>query len=289
MKKLILMSLCCVVAATTWAEAPKSNLPVSKPAPELGQIEAINGNGDLTFYKGDLDIKVGDELHINERGVMARLIVGSVSGDRATGTILGVRSGLFGERINITQLSKVRLTMKHSELNWLAFNLGANSAKKTGGYGGVNGFLGLDVGGHFQELYTWDILIQADTYGKDSLGTEIRRSAYMLGVGKDFDRLNFTGYLGTVDTMTITKDASAQGNTNPYTGEYYNKSIQHNDEFGYMLALNYRFDINEVSYKKRTGFSINPRISYTNTFSSGKYGGYTSFGVSLTMWIENYL
>lgn len=271
------------------AQAPVGLITAFKETPELGKIESIDNNGVVTFYKGDVDLKVGDELRINERGVLARLLVDSVNGDHATATILGVRSGLFGERVNVRKLNKVQLDPKFSNLNWLSFNLGANSAKKVGGFGGTNGFLGMDVGGHFYEIYTWDLLLQADTYGKDSFGTEIRRSAYMLGVGRDYEKFNVSGFLGTIDTMTITKAASSSGNTNPYTGEYYNNKIQHLDEFGYMLAANYRYDISTVSYKKRTGFSINPRISYANTFSSGKYEGYTSVGISFVLWLEDYL
>ncbi|MCO5144039.1 MAG: hypothetical protein M9962_13195 [Oligoflexia bacterium] len=147
--------------------------------------------------------------------------------------------------------------------------------------------MGLSMLGYFQENWLWHINLQAESLGKDSSGTEMRRGIYMFGSGYEWKNFILVGSIGLVDTMTIVKGQSSPTYIDPYTGVAYGPNgTKHNTKMGYMLLLSHRFYLSRISRNKKIGWSLSPRISYTDQFATSPYKGVLSYGLAVDFWMD---
>lgn len=252
-------------------------------AQELGEITEITPDHVIKFYKGNIDLQEGEELIGKGKGSGVYLFkVTATEGDKASANFIGQQIQWGGMARGPEVGDKIRVEPKRVDSMFADFYLGYVQAKSEYGFPGRGSAIGMSVGGHFTELWSWDIRLQADSWGKDSFDVEKRRSSYMLGVGYNPGQFRLKGYLGTVDTMTILESPNPTGYTDPYTGKIiYAQGVQHDSKWGYFLSLGYQVNFSKMNRNKHFAWFVLPQVTYANVFGSSPYPAHTSVGVSI--------
>lgn len=253
-------------------------------AQSVGQVIEVNHKeGLVTFFKGDLQVSQGEELLVKGSGGGVHLVrVTFVEGEKATAEIIGARM-VYGGMIRRIEIGdQVRLEISRKDEFFFDFYLGSTNARPEFGYPGSGFALGMGTGGFFTEILTWDLRLQADSWGKDSFGVEKRRSSYMLGLGYNPGSFRLKGHIGVIDTMTILSEEKNPAYTDPYTGKAYSKEgVNHDDQFGFLLMAGYQYDLSEMNRTKRHKWYLLPQATYSDVFGSSVYEAHWTVGLSL--------
>jgi hypothetical protein len=259
----------------------------SAHAAELGEIVSISKSGIIRFYSGEYMLKVGDSLRVkNDGDTNAHVEVVRLDPPYTEARIRSLQIHPYGALVPLQVGQIVKLGVSQWELNEFSFFVGPNHAKANGSFGETNYFLGISFLGYFKPAWVWQFQVQADSLGKDPSETEIRRASYLLGSGYEWQQFQLIGNIGLIDTMTITKNSSPTY-IDPYTGVPISQNnVQHKTKAGFLILLNRRFELSQVSSTSNIGWSITPRVSYANTFSSTPYGGFWSYGLSVDAWFD---
>jgi hypothetical protein len=248
----------------------------------LGEIIDISSEGIVTFYRGDIDLQEGEELLVKGKGAGVHLVrVTKVTDSKAMADYLGYQVFGGGMIRKLELGDQVRVEAKRVDQMYMDIILGRVQGSSDFGFQGSGPSLGMDVGGYFTELISWDIRLQADSWGKDPSGVELRRSSYLLGLGYNPGKLRLKGFVGTIDTMTILDAPRPAGYTNPYSGKtYFEEKAHSHNQFGYLVSLGYVYEFKEISRTQRFTWFLQPQVTYSNVFGSGPYPSHWMAGVS---------
>lgn len=258
--------------------------PAHAFAQSVGEVIQVNHKeGLVTFFKGDLQVSQGEVLLVKgTHGGVHIIRVTFVEAEKATGEIIGARVVYGGMLRRVEAGDQVILEVSRKDEFFFDFYLGSTSAQADFGFPGRGFAFGLAMGGFFTELLTWDLRLQADSWGKDSTGVEKRRSNYMLGIGYNPGSFRLKAHLGVIDTMTILVEEKNPAYTDPYTGKAYSKEgVNHDDQFGYLLMVGYQHDLSHMNRTKRHKWYLIPQATYSDVFGSSVYKAHWTVGLAV--------
>lgn len=253
-------------------------------AATLGEISADPSEGVYQFYKGDIDLQVGERLTGKGEGTGIYFFeVLRVEGDQAWAKYEGQRL-TWGYLLRSPQKGdRVRLIIPRQDQLFMDFFAGVSNGKEEHGYSGKGGAFAFTVGGYFSELWSWDIRLGADQWGKEpTVGIRKQRSYYLFGVGYNPGGLRLKGFYGLLDHVTILDSAQPSGYTDPYTGKLItNEGPTMDPKWGYSISLGYQFDMKSITRNRLWGWYLLPQYNYSNTLVSSNYPASSSIGLAV--------
>lgn len=258
-------------------------------AAETGEITEVSRDGVIRFFLGDVVVLTGERLRVlDSHGQSDRFVeVTKVDPPYAEAKFDSMVIHPYETFEPLKPGQRVKLTVEQTDLKAGSFFVGANTAPHTGAFGGTNWFLGISVRGYLAKHCLWQVNLQADSFGKDAAGTEVRRSSYLVGAGYEWMSFDLFAHIGLIDTMTIVKNTGAVPSVDPFTGVNYGaNTTTHETKAGFMLELARPFMLSPVSRTSKIGWSVSPRVSYGNTFSRSPYHGIFSYGAGVDLWFD---
>jgi hypothetical protein len=291
-------------AASTQQKAPTPNAEMkdeSRPglfsaygAPisaQPGEILDILPTGQVRFFIGSIPIQVNEELRLEKTWGQSAVFFRVISVDPPTALAEVKFINVFPHAILIPLQpgQKIVMEVRAEAVKTFGFHLGTTFAEKVEDFGGTNYALGLNFSGWINPELSWEARLNVESLGKNSLSVEKRRGLYMVGVGHDLFKeqvrdLHVAGLIGMIDTMTISEGGNATA-VDPYTGVSYplNRTVAHDERFGYMLLLSKRFLWKELTRNNSVGWAFTPFVSYTDTFARTSYKATTTAAVALEL------